>query len=110
MTLPFGEKIMEHLNAVTNNVFSAANQDHLTQHAQLLGLTSNQWAGFQQWKRLGRRVASGGKGCKIYMACQKNVESNVTSPVPTDKQPTKRNVIKGLYVFNIEHTVEIEEE
>ena len=87
---------MENFNVVTKSAYSASNQNHLEEHKEAFGLTSNAWAGFHQWKAEGRKVKKGAKGCKIFMVCEKKVEAK--------GEEKKKKVLKALYVFNIEHT------
>jgi antirestriction protein ArdC len=91
---------MANLNAVTKQAYSATNQEHLEQHKMLFGLSSCEWAGFKQWADLGRKVKKGAKGCKIYMVCDKKIDT-------TEQPEQTRKVVKALYVFNFEHTEEI---
>jgi antirestriction protein ArdC len=91
---------MENFNAVTNAIYSTANQAHLEEHKEAFELSANEWAGFKQWNELGRKVRKGAKGCKIFMVCEKKVEA-------ANGEETKKQVVKGLYVFNKEHTEEI---
>lgn len=91
---------MNNINAVTKATYSVNNQAHLEEHKEAFELKSDLWAGFQQWKQQNRQVKKGAKGCKIFMICEKKIESN------TDEQE-KKKVMKSLYVFNLDHTEEI---
>jgi antirestriction protein ArdC len=91
---------MNNFNATTSNPYSANNQEHLEGHKEEFGLTSNEWAGFHQWKEEGRKVKKGAKGCKIFMVCDKK-------EVAKNGEEKKKKVLKSLYVFNKDHTEEI---
>jgi antirestriction protein ArdC len=90
---------MTNYNAKTEAVYSVANQESLETFKELFELTSNEWAGFNQWKELGRQVKKGAKGCGIKMVCKKKFEKN--------GEEVKKTVCKTLYVFNYEMTEEI---
>ena len=87
-------------NATTQNVYSEFNQEHLEEHKAEYGLSSNEWAGFHQWKSVGRKVKKGAKACKI-MAVWDKEEKNKSGEIE------KKKGVKGLCVFNLEHTEEI---
>ena len=70
-------------------------------HKEAFEMTSDDWAGFHQWKDQGRKVKKGAKGCKIFMICEKKVKAK------NSDDDTKKKVLKALYVFNKEHTEEI---
>ncbi|WP_238986568.1 ArdC family protein [Vibrio vulnificus] len=53
---------MCNINAVTQSVYSAKNQELLDEHKQKFALSSEQWAGFRQWVEAGRKVKKGAKG------------------------------------------------
>ena len=96
---------MQNFNAVTESVYSPTNQEHLDQHKQLFGLASNEWAGFRQWIDAGRKVKKGAKGCKIYMVCEKKMESaDSQDNNQNGDEAKKRQVVKSRYVFNKDHT------
>lgn len=65
----------------------------------MFALTSDQWAGFHQWKQVNRKVKKGAKGCKIFMVCDKKIQNS-------KGEEDKKKVVKALYVFNLEHTEE----
>ena len=92
---------MNNFNTVTNHSYSASNQKHLDDHKNLFNLTSDEWAGFNQWKEKGRKVRKGAKACTIYIICEKKFINSKTN------EEEKREVVKGLKVFNLEHTEEI---
>jgi antirestriction protein ArdC len=93
---------MENFNAVTTSFYSEINQGHLEEHKENHDLSSNEWAGFHQWKDAGRKVKKGAKGCKIFMVCDKK-----TGKKNEEGEDDKKKVLKSLYVFNIDHTEEI---
>ncbi len=93
---------MENFNALTNAAYSTFNQNHLEEHKETYVLESNEWAGFNQWKKLDRKVKKGAKGCKIFIVCDKKEKAKKEG-----EEDTKRQVLKSLYVFNKEHTEEI---
>lgn len=62
---------MENFNARASNLYSESNQVYLEVHKEVFEFSSNEWAGFQQWKSVGRKVMKGAKGCKILMVCEK---------------------------------------
>lgn len=93
---------MNNFNASTQNLYSLSNQHHLEEHKVLFGLESDQWAGYKQWKELGRQVKKGSKSCKIYIVCDKKIESK-----SGDEEAKKKKVMKALSVFNLEQTEEI---
>lgn len=93
--------MMSNFNVVSQHVFSGTNQQHLEEHKLLWGLDSDQWAGYKQWQSIGRQVTGGkGCGCKIYVVVQKKVKDAETGDA------VKKNVLKALVVFNIQHTSE----
>jgi antirestriction protein ArdC len=92
---------MENFNVSTKALYSVSNQGHLEEHKENFDLTANEWAGFHQWKTIGRKVKKGAKGCKIFMVCEKKVDNK------NGKTDEKKKVLKALYVFNIEHTEEV---
>lgn len=92
---------MENFNALTSAFYSASNQEHLENHKEAFELTSTKWAGFHQWKELGRKVKKGAKGCKIFMVCDKKTGSQ-----DSEGNDEKKKVAKALYVFNLDHTEE----
>lgn len=109
MDMEFNSELA-HFNAVTKSFYGSSNQEHLQDHSDLFGFNSPQWAGFHQWKEIGRKVRKGAKACKIYMVCSKNVEGETAQGSNQDAEKNKRKVLKGLSVFNFEHTEPITEE
>ena len=93
---------MENFNAITENHYSDNNQAHLEDHKESHDLSSNAWAGFQQWKSQGRQVKKGTKGCKIFIVCDKKIDSKKSKKASNDE--LKKKVLKGLFVFSLEHT------
>ena len=95
---------MNNINAVTKCYYSVSNQVHLEAHKKEFDLTSDFWAGFNQWKQVGRKVKKGAKGCKIFMVWEK--QEKPAKPQNDENKKTK-TLLKALYVFNIEHTEEL---
>lgn len=91
---------MNNSNALTNAFYSESNQKHLEDHKEAFELSSDTWAGFNQWKELDRKVKKGAKGCKIFIVCDKKVDN-----LKGEKE--KKKVLKALYVFNLDHTEEV---
>ena len=91
---------MNNFNSVTSSVYSANNQKFLEEHKEAFSLHSDEWAGFKQWQQKGRKVTKGAKGCKVFMLCEKKIEK-------ASGEDDKKTVLKGLYVFNFEHTEEV---
>lgn len=91
---------MDNFNAVTKNFYSVNNQKFLDEHKESFELLSPEWAGFKQWKELGRKVKKGAKGCKIFMVCEKKIQLE-------SGEEGKKEVLKALYVFNKDHTEEL---
>lgn len=90
---------MQNINKLTDAFYSVQNQKYLEGHKEEFSLTSNEWAGFHQWKECGRKVKKGAKGCKIFMVCDKK-----TGEKNKDGEDRKEKVLKALYVFNMDHT------
>lgn len=96
---------MCNINAVTQSVYSAKNQELLDEHKQKFALSSEQWAGFRQWVEAGRKVKKGAKGCEIFMVCEKSGKRRQAR----GDEDKKRQVIKSVYVFNKDHTEALEQ-
>ncbi|CAM3932121.1 ArdC family protein [Vibrio aquimaris] len=95
-------------NAVTGSIYSIQNQKHLDEHKEAFKLTGCAWAGFKQWQEAGRKVKKGAKGCKIYMVVERKIRDNDGKPQKNLlDEDAKMTCLKGVYVFNIEHTEEI---
>jgi len=80
---------MSFFNPVTNHEFSASNQRHLQEAAMLFGFDSKEVAGFNQWKKEGRKIIKGQKANKIYIVCERKDE----------KSGEKKEVVKTINVF-----------
>lgn len=92
---------MQNFNSVTKSIYSPINQEHLEEHKAAFELVSDEWAGFRQWLEVGRKVKKGAKGCKIFMVCEKKMDTK------EGEEDKKRQVVKALYVFNKDHTEEV---
>lgn len=96
-------------NALTQNCYSTANQTNLEEHKEAFGLTSTAWAGFKQWKELGRQVKKGAKAAKIYMVCEAKMKDAKGNTYKNgNDEDSKKTVVKGLCVFNYDHTEAID--
>lgn len=88
-------------NALTKQAYSPRNQQLLADSAALSGFEGFEVAGFRQWLELGRVVAKGQHGTRIYMVCTKKGK-------PDDNgEPKRFQVMKTRTVFFAEQTVEI---
>lgn len=92
---------MTNFNTITDQVFSVKNQQLLEEHKDFFKLISDEWAGFQQWRKAGRKVRKGAKACQIKIVCTKKMKNK-------EGEEEKKAVIKNLYVFNKEMTEAIE--
>ena len=79
-------------NALTNNGYSAKNNQLLLEGQLLLGAEEFEVAGFKQWLELGRCAAKGQKGTTVYMVVPKKVAKR-------DGTEEKKSVIKRRTVF-----------
>ena len=84
-------------NATNKHVYSTYNTQVLAKAAAANGWTSNEFAGFDQWKKAGRIVKGGAKGTPIVFFVNKNVKG----------EPTKVRKVK--FIFNIEQTEPIQQ-
>ena len=91
---------MQNFNSTTSEIYSENNQDFLEEHKAKYGLSSCEWAGFRQWKKAGRSVKKGEKGCKILKLVEKT-ETNAAG------EEENCNYVVALYVFNKEQTKEL---
>lgn len=91
---------MNNFNALTHQFYSVSNQSHLEKHKKQLEVSSDEWAGFHQWRQLNRQVKKGAKSCKVFMICDKKVESS-------NGEKEKKKVLKALRVFNKGQTEQI---
>ena len=94
MCNPFnnGEEKMFY-NATNKHVYSTYNTQALAKAADSNGWTSNEFAGFDQWKKAGRIVKGGQKGTPVVLFVEKKT-----------KDGRKEKVRKVKFVFNIEQT------
>lgn len=80
-------------NATNKHVYSAYNTQVLAKAAAANGWTSNEFAGFEQWKKTGRVVKGGQKGTPVVFFVEKKQADG-----------GKQKVRKVKSVFNIEQT------
>ena len=86
-------------NALTNNGYSAKNNQLLLEGQLLLGAEEFEVAGFKQWLELGRCVAKGQKGTPVYMVVPKKITKR-------DGTEEKKPVIKRTVFFKSQ-TIEL---
>ncbi len=86
--------------ALTNNGYSAKNNQLLLESQLLLGAEEFEVAGFKQWLELGRCVAKSQRGTTVYMVVPKKVAKR-------DGTEEKKSVIKRRTVFFRSQTVEL---
>ena len=87
-------------NALTNQGYSAKNNQLLLEGQLLLGAEDLEVAGFKQWLELGRCVAKGQHGTTVYMVVPKKVTNQ-------NGAEEKKSVIKRRTVFFRSQTVEL---
>jgi len=92
---------MMNYNSLTEAVYSVANQESLEGFKLITGVKSDEWAGFQQWIKIGRKVKKGAKGAQIKIVVTKKIKNK-------DEEDEKKTVCKNLYVFNKDMTETIE--
>lgn len=92
---------MNNFNSVTKEIYSLNNQAHLEEHKEQFELSSDEWAGFKQWKIAGRKVVKGAKGCKIFIVCEKKMEAK------EGEETKKRQVVIARHVYNLDHTEKV---
>jgi len=94
MCNPFnnGEEKMFY-NATNKHVYSTYNTQALATAAAAKGWASNEFAGFEQWKKAGRIVKKGEKGTPLVLFVDKK-----------DAEGGRKKVRKVKFVFNIEQT------
>lgn len=80
-------------NAVTGRPYSGGNSLALLE----TGYDANAWAGFKQWKKVGRAVKRGETATRIKLVCEKK----------NKKTGKKEKVCRTLCVFNLAQTEEI---
>jgi antirestriction protein ArdC len=85
-------------NATNKHIYSAYNTQTLAKAAASHGWTSNEFAGFDQWKKAGRIVKGGQKGTPVALFVEKKSADG-----------SKKKVRKVKFVFNIEQTEPLQE-
>ena len=87
-------------NALTNQGYSAKNNQLLLEGQLLLGAEDLEVAGFKQWLELGRCVAKGQHGTAIVMIVPKKIERS-------DGSVEKKPAMKSRRVFFRSQTIEL---
>jgi N-terminal domain of anti-restriction factor ArdC len=80
-------------NATNKHIYSEHNAQKLAAAAERNGWASNEFAGFDQWKKAGRIVKGGQKGTPLTLFVEKKQADG-----------SRKKVRKVKFVFNIEQT------